>query len=315
MTAQRLNSTFRAVTDRAYKSGAADVRKRRFANALIQFVALNRRKETQDKSHRNMFANAKSYERFMGRWSRLIADRLLDFTSLPDEGDVLDIGSGTGALSFLIATNKANTRVVGIDPSKEYVEYANSVNSVPERIHFEIGDAQNVRFPSAKFRSCLSLLVFNFIPDPLKAVQEARRVTRPGGLIAAAVWDYGGNMKMLRAFWDAAASIDDRAGKLNEAHMPLSRAGELGNLWKTGGLENIDEQPLDIEMQFPSFDDFWNPFLLGQGPAGAYAARLDPAASQLLRDELMRRLSVDEENIPFVLPARAWAVRGTVPFG
>jgi SAM-dependent methyltransferase len=260
-----------------------------------------------------MFANAKSYERFMGRWSRLIAARLLDFTSLPDEGDVLDIGSGTGALSFLIAKTRATTRVIGTDPSKEFVEYSNNINSVPDRIHFEIGDAQNMRFASASFRSCLSLLVFNFIPDPLKAVQEARRLTRPGGRIAAAVWDYSGGMKMLRVFWDAAASIDDRAAKLNEAHMPLSRVGELGRLWKKGGLENIVEQPLDIEMRFTSFEDLWNPFLLGQGPAGAYAASLDPAASQQLRNELRRRLSVSEENIPFVLPARAWAVCGTVP--
>jgi len=259
-----------------------------------------------------MFANAESYERFMGRWSRAIAARLIDFASFPDGGQLLDIGSGTGALSFVIAQRKAKTRVVGIDPSKEYVAYANDLNAVPDRMNFEIGDAQHLRFASATFDSSLSLLVFNFIPDPLKALEEARRVTEPGGIIAAAVWDYGGEMRMLRIFWDAATSIDDRAGKLDEARMPLCRSGELAHLWNKVGLKNVHERPLDIEMRFDSFEDYWNPFLFGQGPAGAYAASLDSGALQQLRGELKRRLSLSGEDVSFVLPARAWAVCGTV---
>jgi hypothetical protein len=118
---------------------------------------------------------------------------------------------------------------------------------------------------------------------------------------------------MLRTFWEAAASIDDRAGKLEERHLPLCRSGELAHLWKNVGLIDVQEQPLDIEMRFESFEDYWQPFLYGQGPAGAFAASLDSAALQRLRSELKRRLSVSEENVSFVLPARAWAVRGTVP--
>jgi len=260
-----------------------------------------------------MFANAEAYERFMGRWSRSIAARLKDCINLPDEGQLLDIGSGTGSLAFVLAHRTAKTRVVGIDPSQEYVAYASSVNLFPDRIHFEIGDAQHLRFADATFASSLSLLVFNFIPDPLTALQEARRVTKPGGLIAAAVWDYGGEMRMLRTFWDAAASIDDRARKLDECHMPLCRAGELTHLWKKVGLTNIYERPLDIEMQFDSFEDYWRPFLLGQGPAGAYAASLDTDTLRRLRNELKRRLSPSAEEVPFLLPARAWGVCGTVP--
>jgi SAM-dependent methyltransferase len=260
-----------------------------------------------------MFANARSYERFMGRWSSLIASRLTEFSSVPDQGQLLDIGSGTGALSFVIAQRKAKVRVTGIDPSKEYVGYASSINPLPDRINFEIGDAQHLRFPDATFESSLSLLVFNFISDPLKALEEARRVTGAEGVIAAAVWDYGADMRMLRIFWDAAAGIDDRAAKLDEGRMPLCRSGELSYLWKSAGLKSVYEQPLDIEMRFDSFDDYWRPFLLGQGPAGAYTATLDSAALLRLRGELKRRLCLSEEDVSFVLPARAWAVRGIVP--
>src|SRR5262245_33745753 len=134
-----------------------------------------------------MFANAEAYERFMGRWSRLVAARFLEWTNVPDKGQVLDIGSGTGSLSFEIIKRKANVHVVGLDPSKEYVAYATGRNPDSDRVKFEIGDAGHLPFADATFESSLSLLVFNFIPDPLSALQEARRVTRPGGVIAAAV--------------------------------------------------------------------------------------------------------------------------------
>src|SRR5262249_12302935 len=161
-------------------------------------------------------------------------------------------------------------------------------------------------FADAAFESSLSLLVFNFIPDPLRALQEARRVTKPGGVIAVAVWDYGREMRMLRTFWDAAASIDERAGKLDEAQMPLCRAGELSDLWEKLGLKNVQEQALDIQMPFRSFEDYWDPFLLGQGPAGAYAASLGAEILQRLRTAVMRRLPIPAGNVSFVLPARAW---------
>jgi SAM-dependent methyltransferase len=258
-----------------------------------------------------MFANAERYERFMGRWSRLLAGRLLDFASVPDEGHLLDIGSGTGSLSFMFVERHATARVTGIDPSKEFVAYANSRNPVPERANFEIADAQHLRFPDAVFAGSLSLLAFNFIPDPGRALREARRVTASGGSIAAAVWDYGGEMRMLRAFWDAAASIDDQAAKRDERHMPLCRSGELADLWKEHGINNVQEQTLDIEMQFESFEDYWQPFLFGQGPAGAYAASLERDAVHRLRTEVKRRLFLPGEDNPFVLTARARAVCGT----
>ena len=138
-----------------------------------------------------MFADAKAYERFMGRWSRLAAVPLVDFAGVPDPGRVLDVGSGTGSLAFAIADRKPRAHILGIDPSKEYVAYANDRNRFPGRVSFELGDAQQLHFPDAAFEASLSLLVFNFIPDPDKALLEVRRVTKPGGGISAAVWDYG----------------------------------------------------------------------------------------------------------------------------
>ena len=260
-----------------------------------------------------MFENAEAYERFMGRWSRLVAPRLVDFTGLPEQGQILDVGSGTGSLAFAIAERRRRARVLGIDPSKEYAAYASDTNPFPDRASFQVADAQQLHFPDASFDAALSLLVFNFIPNPTKALFEIRRVTKPGGNISAAVWDYGAGMQMLRTFWDAAVHIDPDAEKIDEKHMPLCRAGELSALWKQGGLENVREQPIDISTRFESFSDYWEPFLLGQGPAGAYVRRLDRDKLQALRDEVKRRLSLSRENTPVVLRARVWSVRGTVP--
>lgn len=260
-----------------------------------------------------MFADAKAYEQFMGRWSRLLAPQLIDFTSLPDQGRFLDAGSGTGSLAFALAERKPLARVLGIDPSREYVAYADSRNPFPERVSFETGDAQQLRFPGDTFDASLSLLVFNFIPDPGKALRELRRTTRPGGRISAAVWDYGAGMGMLLAFWDSLAATDPSAAKAAEKFMPLSRSGELSALWRQGGLEDVHEQPLVITMRFESFADYWDPFLLGQGPAGVYVKQLAPEQRSALRAEVKRRISPSAESLPIALDARAWAVRGTVP--
>ncbi|HSB16651.1 MAG TPA: methyltransferase domain-containing protein [Bryobacteraceae bacterium] len=260
----------------------------------------------------NMFGDAEAYERFMGRWSHLVAPLLVDFSGLPDEGRALDVGSGTGSLAFAIAKRKERSHVLGIDPSEAYVAYANSRNPFPGRVRFQVGNAQQLQFPDAAFAATLSLLVFNFIPDREKALREVRRVTTAGGRISAAVWDYGAGMRMLRFFWDAAVSIDARAERFDEKHMPLCRASELSELWKQGGLKSVHEQPLDITMRFESFADYWDAFLLGQGPAGAYARTLGRDRLEALRGAVKRRLSLSADDRPFTLPARAWAVRGTV---
>src|SRR5689334_10171473 len=221
----------------------------RRAFVLAPAVWVLRGQDTQPK----MFGDAEAYERFMGRWSRVVAPRLVDFTGLPERGRVLDVGSGTGSVAFAIAERKRYTQIVGIDPSREYVAYAAARNPFPDRVGFEVGDAQQLVFSDARFDATLSLLVVNFIPDPVKALFELRRVTRPGGKLSAAVWDYGAGMRMLRTFWDAAVRIDPEAAKFDENRMPLCREGELSALWRRAGLENVHEQPIDITMRFESF--------------------------------------------------------------
>ncbi|MEO8028134.1 MAG: class I SAM-dependent methyltransferase, partial [Bryobacteraceae bacterium] len=191
--------------------------------------------------------------------------------------------------------------------------YANSRNQQPDRVTFEVGDAQDLHFADGAFGGSLSLLVVNFIPDAAKAVREMRRITQPGGRISAAVWDYGEGMTMLRAFWDAAVSIDPGAEKRDEKHMRFCRSGELAQLWTSNGLESVLEKPLSIAMKVHDFADYWDPFLLGQGPAGAYVRTLKVDQVQALRDAVRRRLSVTDESASFSIPSQVWAVRGTVP--
>jgi len=261
-----------------------------------------------------MFADAQAYDRFMGRWSKLVAPLLVEFAGVPDGANILDVGSGTGSLAESILERRPKCQVTGIDPSSEYIAYAQS-QTRSDRIRFQTGDAQKLNFGSGAFDHSLSLLVFNFIPDPKQALLEVRRVTKSAGCIAAAVWDYGRDMQMLRVFWDAAVALDSAAEKLDEKHMPLCRSGELSQLWRQAALERIEERPLDISMKFESFRDLWDPFLLGQGPAGAYVAKLPRDRWPRLAEEVKRRLMLVRDSAPFTLKGRVWAVRGFVPRG
>jgi SAM-dependent methyltransferase len=259
-----------------------------------------------------MFANADAYELFMGRWSRVLAPAFLAFARIDDGWHILDVGSGTGSLFLEIAKRKPRCQITGIDLSPEYVACMNSRRS-SSAVRFEIGDAQSLAYPAGQFDASLSLLALNFVPDPHRALAELKRVTRRGGPICAAIWDYGGRMDMLRVFWDAAVALDPRVETADEKHMPLCRAGELSQLWKRAGLTDVEDEALEIMMIFKSFDDYWVPFMAGQGPAGAYVARLSPDGRMQLRDKIRRLLLGDSIAGKFELTARAWAIRGTVP--
>lgn len=257
------------------------------------------------------FAESAAYERFMGRWSRRLAPLLVEVAGIRADETILDVGSGTGALASTVAHSVPSARVIGIDRSDTYVRHAQQENRRPA-MHFVAGTADVLPFRSDSFDRTLSLLALNFVPDRSAAVREMVRVTRPGGAVAAAVWDYGHGMEMLRAFWDDVVALDPDAASRDERHMPLSAAGELGDLWRASRLQSVEERPLVIEQTFASFDDYWTPFLGGQGPAGAYARSLPEAARGRLEGRLRARLVPDAGDGPFTLRARAWAVRGVV---
>lgn len=260
----------------------------------------------------DMFSEAEAYERFMGRWSRQLAPSFIRFAGVKEADRVLDVGSGTGSLALAVLQEAPASRVVGVDLSPAYVAHART-RADGERATFEEGDAQRLRFPEGSFDKTLSLLVLNFIPDRAAAVREMARVTRPGGVVAAAVWDYGDGMEMLRVFWDEVVAMDPASEKKDERHMPVCRKGELAALWTAQGLLDVREEPLVIATNFTSFDDFWTPFREGQGPAGAYVASLSEGSRRDLEQRVRRRLLGEGGDRPISLSARAWAVRGVVP--
>jgi len=266
--------------------------------------------DAQTVTQQQIFSGSDAYTFFMGRWSRRLAPLLVTFASVGDGDHVLDVGSGTGALASAVVEAVPSARVTGVDPSSAYVQYAQAHTS--SGVKFMVGDAQALQLPNASFHRTLSMLAFNFIPDPGRALREMIRVTRDGGVVAAAVWDYGDGMEMLRVFWDEAVALDPAIASRDERNMRLCRQGELAHLWGDNGLEQVRESPLVIELGFASFDDYWSPFLGGQGPAGGYVMSLADAPRRALESRLRERLLAGRQDGPFTLRARAWAVRGVV---
>jgi len=258
-----------------------------------------------------MFASAVGYERLMGRWSAQLAPMFADFAQVQDGGRVLDVGCGTGALAKAIADTTRRCEIVGIDPARPSVDYARAQCAHP-RIRFEYGDALELGFPTASFDQTLSLLVLMFIPESEKATAEMRRVTRPGGTLAACTWERGG-IEMASLFWDEAVRLDPDAAARSRGPGRLSREGELGALWRSQGLQDVSETVLEMQMNFSSFDDFWQPHLYGVGPQGVYVAGLSTQGREALREGLRGRCLGERPDGAFSLRARALAVRGTVP--
>jgi SAM-dependent methyltransferase len=253
-----------------------------------------------------------AYESYIGRWSRLVAPRFLDWLALPPGARWLDVGCGTGVVTEAILARADPESVIGIDPSDAFVEHARATVVSP-RATFATGTATATGVDDGAVDAVVSGLVINFVPDLGAALVEARRVTRPGGVVAGYVWDYASGMELLRHFWDAAVELDPAAAALDEGiRFPDAAAGPLRDAFVGAGLDAVDVQPIDVPTSFETYDDLWAPFLSGTGPAPAYVASLPEAGQVALRDRL--RASVTEDTDGSIeLVARAWAVRGTTP--
>ena len=247
------------------------------------------------------------YERFIGRWSRRVAPRFLAWLDLPAGRRWLDVGCGTGALCEAILDTCAPASLVGVEPSSGFLALAKE--RLGERATFAIGDATSLPLDDGDRDAVVSGLVLNFVPNVSAALDELLRVTASGGTVAAYVWDYADGMELLRRFWDTAVALDPSAASLHEGtRFPLCSDTALRRAFETAGLADVATAPLDQPAAFSDFDDYWEPFLGGQGPAPAYVASLPPERRELLRDTL--RASLAPAGGGFSLGARAWAVRG-----
>jgi SAM-dependent methyltransferase len=250
-----------------------------------------------------------AYEPYVGRWSRLVAREFVRWLAVPPGSRWLDVGCGTGALTQTVLEHAAPSEVVGIDPSAAYIASAGARVDDDPRAHFEIGDAQALRAAAATFDVVVSGLVVNFVPLAEPAVAEMARVTRPGGTVAAYVWDYAEGMRLMRYFWDAAGVLDPKAKELDEGRrFWLCQPEPLSRLFLSAGLEDVEVRAIEVPTYFRDFDDYWSPFLGGQGPAPSYAMSLSKERRAELRERIRASLPSDlEGGIP--LTARAWAIR------
>jgi SAM-dependent methyltransferase len=261
-------------------------------------------------SQHDVWAVGEGYERYVGRWSRLVAPEFLRGLGIPGGRNWLDVGCGTGALTQAILDAASPARVVGVDPSEGFVAHARA-HVTDKRADFRKGDAQALPVGDAEFDATVSGLVLNFIPDQTKAVAEMRRTTLPGGTVAAYVWDYAGEMQLMRHFWDAAIALKPAARELEESmRFPGCRPEPLIALFSAAGLRDVAVKAIDVPTVFKDFDDYWSPFLGGQGPAPGYCMSLSEPDRVALRDRIRAGLPVAPDG-SISLIARAWAVRGT----
>jgi SAM-dependent methyltransferase len=256
------------------------------------------------------WAEGDSYERFMGRWSRLVAQEFVGWLDVSADSAWVDVGCGTGALTSAIADSARPARLAGVDPSPGFI--AAALERLGGRADLRVGDANSLPFPSAEFDAAVSGLALNFMPDPHGAVGEMQRVTLKGGVVGAYVWDYADGMQMIRTFWDVAVDLDPSIGQLDEAkRFPLCDPDRLSELFKETGLDEVEAGALEVPTVFDGFEEYWTPFLGGQGPAPTYVSSLSDDHRRRLETRLESELPVSSDGV-IRLTARAWTVRGVV---
>jgi SAM-dependent methyltransferase len=249
----------------------------------------------------NFLAAADAYDRFMGRYSVLLAPQLADLASVTVGQRVLDVGCGPGALTSELVRRLRADLVAAVDPSETFVAAARERN---HGVDVRLASAEQLPFADQTFDGVLAQLVVHFMADPRAGLSEMVRVVRPGGVVAACVWDHAGGRGPLSVFWDAARELDPDVD--DESQLAGAREGDLARLLASVGLREIEETALTVSIEHPSFDDWWEPFTLGVGPAGSYAGALDAGRQAQLRERCREALPA----APFVLRSQAWAARG-----
>ena len=264
------------------------------------------------KGERDWFADGEAYEHYVGRWSRLVSHMFLDWLSLPPGLRWVDVGCGTGALTTTILERADPSRVTGIEPSEGFLTVARA-RIDDNRAEFKSGDAQSLPLKDAEADVSVSGLVLNFVPDKKRALQEMRRIVQPGGTVALYVWDYADEMQLMRYFWDAVADLFPEGAESDEGkQFPICKPEPLAELFRATGLRTVETCALDAPTVFADFDDYWSPFLGGQGPAGRYCVSLSEDDREHLRKRLENTVPVSADGT-IRLIARAWAVRGIIP--
>lgn len=263
-------------------------------------------------SQDDSWAAGATYEGFMGRWSRALSSRFLDWLDAPDDLHWLDVGCGTGALTTAIVERCQPASVLGCDPAEPLLSYARESSSSP-RVEFQAAGAGILPKRLGGYGSITSMLAFNFFPDANAAIDEQRSLASPGGMISACVWDYAEGMQFLRYFWDVASQVDSKAAELDEGvRFPLCSPTALTTLFKGVGVRNVVCESVEIPTEFASFDDYWAPFLGGTGPAPSFVSGLSMERRELLVSGLKSSLPARKDgSIP--LTARAWAIKAIVP--
>jgi len=261
------------------------------------------------KLSKDVWASGDLYEPYVGRWSRLVAREFLNWLDRPLHGSWLDVGCGTGALSQTILKICDPDNVKGIDRSEGFVEYARHKVNDP-RATFDVGDAQALAVDSKTYDSAVSGLVLNFVPQPEKMISEMGRAVKADGVVAVYVWDYADKMQLMRYFWDAAIALDPAVADLDEApRFPVCNPDALRALFQSSDLKQVETRAIDVETRFKDFDDYWKPFLGGQGPAPTYAMSLSEEKRAQVREGIRASWPFAADgSIP--LSARAWGVKG-----
>ena len=252
------------------------------------------------------------YEQLMGRWTRRLAPLLIEFGGLADGEHVLDVGCGTGSLSYALPESANVGTVTGIDQSEVYLDYARQRGTDP-RFTFQHADARALPFGDATFDRAFSMLVLPFIPDAENAVAEMRRVVRPGGTVVAAVLDLYGGMPAFRLFYDTAAALDPTAGAPRALFYPMTAPDEMSEVWRRIGLTEVAQASLTIRIEFADFEDYWRPLEGRDGPFEALLASLSQPARATLREYVQRGFLCNRPDGLRSFAATALACRGIVP--